>query len=113
MSIVNTLLMKSNKKIKINFNGSDLSSDAGLLLIKEFAAKIGLLKLIKNKFKTNDKSVCFHKDHDNLMQIIYQIIFAYFKDDCADELTADPVFNTILEKDWLESQPTLSSFLTT
>ncbi len=110
MSIVNTLSMKSNKKIKINFNGGDLSSDAGLLLIKEFAAKIGFLKLIKNKFKTNDKSVRFHKDHDNLMQMIYQIISAYFKDDCADELTADPVFNAILEKDGLASQPTLSRF---
>jgi len=34
-------------KIKINFNGGDLSSDAGLLLIKEFVAKIGFTKLIK------------------------------------------------------------------
>ena len=33
MSIVNTLSLESNRKIKINFNGSDLSSDAGLLLI--------------------------------------------------------------------------------
>ena len=33
MSIVNTLTLESNRKIKINFNGGDLSSDAGLLLI--------------------------------------------------------------------------------
>ena len=42
MSIVNTLSLESNRQIKIKFDGGDLSSDAGLLLIKEFAAKIGL-----------------------------------------------------------------------
>ena len=35
MSIVNTLTLESNRQIKINFDGGDLSSDAGLLLIKE------------------------------------------------------------------------------
>ena len=54
MSIVNTLALKSNKQIKINFAGGDLSSDAGLLLIKEFASKIGFDKLIKKQFKTNE-----------------------------------------------------------
>ena len=101
MDILNTLTLKSNRQIKINFDGGDLSSNAGLLLIKEFAAKISFSKLIKMKFKTNDKSVRFHKDDENLMQMIYQIISAYFKDDCADELTLDPVFNAILEKDAL------------
>ena len=42
MSIVNTLLLESSRKIKINFNGGDLSSDAGLLLIKEFVSKLGI-----------------------------------------------------------------------
>ena len=110
MDILNTLSLKSNRQIKINFDGGDLSSDAGLLLIKEFAAKTGFTRLIKKKFKTNDKSVRFHKDDENLMQMIYQIISAYFKDDCADELTLDPVFNAILEKNSLASQPTLSRF---
>ena len=96
MDILNTFKLESNKQIKINFDGGDLSSDAGLLLIKEFDAKIGFTKLIKNKFKTNDKSVRFHKDDENLMQMIYQIISAYFEDDCADELTHDPIFHSIL-----------------
>ena len=110
MSIVNTFSLQSNRQIKINFDGGDLSSDAGLLLIKEFAAKIGFTKLIKKKFKTNDKSIRFHKDHENLLQMIYQIISAYFQDDCADELTLDPVFNVILDKESLALQPTLSRF---
>ncbi len=110
MNIVNTLTLESNRQIKINFDGGDLSSDAGLFLIKEFAAKIGFIKLVKKKFKTNDKSVRFHKDHENLLQMIYQIISAYFQDDCADELTWDPVFHAILDKESLASQPTLSRF---
>lgn len=110
MDILNTLTLKSNRQIKINFDGGDLSSDAGLLLIKEFAAKIGFTKLIKKNFKTNDKLVRFHKDDENLMQMIYQIISAYFEDDCTDELTLNPVFNAILEKNSLASQPALSRF---
>lgn len=53
MTILNTISLESNKKIKINFNGGDLSSDGGMLLIKEFAAKIGLLNLVRKLFKTN------------------------------------------------------------
>ena len=51
MDILNTFTLKSNRQIKINFDRGDLSSDAGLLLIKEFAAKIGLIRLIKRNLK--------------------------------------------------------------
>ena len=82
MTILNTISLESNKQIKINFNGGDLSSDGGLLLIKEFAAKVGLIKLVKKLFKTNDHTACrIHTDPDNLMQTIYQIITAYFEGD--------------------------------
>ena len=104
MAIVSTFSLESNKQIKINFNGGDLSSDGGLLLIKEFAARIGLTRLVKQFFKTNDPaSFRIHTDSDNLMQVVYQIIAAYFEDDCADELTSDPVFAAVLEKEALWS----------
>ena len=45
MGIVNTLSLESNRKIKIDFNEGDLSSYAGLLLIKEFVSKLGIDKL--------------------------------------------------------------------
>ena len=51
MSIVNTLSLESNKQIKINFNRGDLSSDAGLLLIKEFVSKLGIDKLLGKAFR--------------------------------------------------------------
>lgn len=77
---------------------------------KRIRCKDRLYKADQKKFKTNDKSIRFHKDHENLLQMIYQIISAYFQDDCADELTLDPVFNVILDKESLALQPTLSRF---
>ena len=111
MSIVNTLPLESNRQIKINFAGGDLSSDAGLLLIKEFVSKLGLDKLLGKAFKTNDSALFrYHTDQENLLQMIYMIITGYFEDDASDELTNDPVFKSVLEKDTLASQPTVSRF---
>ena len=111
MSIVNTLSLESNRQIKINFNGGDLSSDAGLLLIKEFVNKLGIDKLLSSVSKTNDPALFrYHTDQENLLQMIYMIIAGYFEDDASDELTNDPVFKSVLEKDALASQPTVSRF---
>ncbi|MDE7432013.1 MAG: IS1380 family transposase [Lachnospiraceae bacterium] len=111
MDILNTVSLESNTQIRINFDGGDLSSDAGLLLLKEFCYKIGAVKLIKRLFHTNDSAwYRIHKDDDNLLQVIYQIFAAYFEDDCADELTNEPVMSAVLEKEALASQPTLSRF---
>ncbi len=111
MSIVNTLSLESNRQIKINFDGGDLSSDAGLLLIKEFVSKPGIDNLLGKVFKTNDYALFrYHTDQKNLLQMIYMIIAGYFEDDTSDELTNDPVFKSVLEKDTLASQPTVSRF---
>lgn len=110
MSSLNVLRSESNNKIKINFDGGDLSSDAGMLLIKEFICKIGLDKLIKQHFQTNDKTIRIHKDDENLLQKIYQQLAGYFTDDDSDELTTDPIFTNLLNKDTLASQPTMSRF---
>ena len=88
MSIVNTLALESNRQIKINFDGGDLSSDAGLLLIKEFISKLGIDTLLEKAFKTNDPALFrYHSDQKNLLQMIYMIIAGYFEDDASDELT--------------------------
>lgn len=111
MSIVNTLSLESNRQIKINFDGGDLSSDAGLLLIKEFVSKPGIDNLLGKVFKTNDSALFrYHTDQKNLLQMLYMIIAGYFEDDTSDELTNDPVFKSVLEKDTLASQPTVSRF---
>lgn len=111
MSSLNHTVLGRNKYLKINFDGGDLSSDAGLLLIKEFTCKFDFVKLLKSKFKTSDTaSFCHHKDDENLWQMIYQILGGYFEDDCADELINDPIMKAVLAKGALASQPTLSRF---
>ena len=77
MSIVNTLALESNRQIKINFDGGDLSSDAGLLLIKEFISKLGIDKLLDKTFKTNDPALFrYHTDQKNLLQLLTEDITA-------------------------------------
>ncbi|AYV66803.1 hypothetical protein C2I06_07895 [Niallia circulans] len=35
-----------NKRVKVNFEGGDLTSDSGLLLYKEFDEKLGITEMI-------------------------------------------------------------------
>ena len=79
MSIVNTFSLQSNRQIKINFDEGDLSSDAGLLLIKEFISRLGIERILNRSFKTDDSAVFrYHTDRDNLLQMIYMIMAGYF-----------------------------------
>lgn len=110
MYSLKSLQLKSNKKFKINFKGGDLSSDSGLLLIKAFADKFGFDQVIKTFETDTHDANRIHKDHQNLCQVVFQIIAGYFCDNDADELTHDPVFKHMLDKAALASQPTLSRF---
>ena len=78
---------------------------------KNSISKLGIDKLLDNAFKTNDPALFrYHSDQKNLFPMIYMIIAGYFEDDASDELTNDPVFKSVLEKDALASQPTISRF---
>ena len=111
MSNINHRMMKSNTCIDVNFEGGELSSDSGLLLVKEFIHKLGFDALIKKHFHTRGEGFFrIHTDYGNFMQMLFQIIAGYFTDDCADNLTVDPVFTACLDKPALASQPTISRF---
>lgn len=109
-----SLLEKSltfNSKIKINFKGGDLTSDAGLLLYKEFDEKIGLSTAIKKNLIVKDTAKFrIHTNSDIAIQKIYQNIAGYHTDDNADELTIDPAFKAVLGKSALASQPSISRY---
>lgn len=111
MHSLKEIQLKCNKQFIINFDGGELSSDGGLLMIKEFLHALGFEKLLKDGFKTNDSArFRIHKDEENLLQMIYQILGTYYEDHCADELRHDPVLAAALGKEALASQPTLSRF---
>ena len=54
MDIVNTLKLKSNPKIEINFDGGELSSDSGLFLMKEFLNQIGFYDILKDCLRPHE-----------------------------------------------------------
>ena len=70
--------LESHSKIRIDFGGGNLSSDGGLLLMKEFLSKVGFERLAAAKFKTIDGAKRFHSDVENLMQVMYVSIPAHF-----------------------------------
>ena len=94
----------------LDFQGSAHLIGVGSLS-KEFVSKLGIDKIISRSFKTYDSALFrYHTDKENLLQMIYMIIAGYFEDDASDELTNDPVFKAVLDKDALASQPTISRF---
>ena len=111
MHSLKDIQLKCNKQFIVNFDGGELSSDGGLLMLKEFLCSLGIEKILKSNFKTNDPaSFRIHTDDQNLLQMIYQIFGTYYEDNCADELRHDPVLSAVLGKEALASQPTLSRF---
>lgn len=111
MSSINELRLESNKNIKITFDGGELSSDGGMLLIKEFLYKLKIPQLIERLFKPVDtRELPLHSNASLLLQVICQIIAGFFRDDCADKIRKDPVMAETVGKDVLASQPTISRF---
>jgi len=109
MNILNENSLDCNKKIKISFDGGDLTSDSGLLLFKEFDEKIGFSKAIAENIKVNDcVNHTTHRNEEVIVQRIMQNIAGYHTDAAANELREDPVFKELLNKDVLASQPTIS-----
>ena len=104
MHSLKEIQLKCNKKFIVNFNGGELSSDGGLLMIGEFLHSLGIEKILKSSFKTNDPaSFRLHKDDENLLQMIYQIFGTYYEDNCADEIRKDPVLTALLGKSCVSS----------
>ena len=54
MAIITGIALESNKKFRVNFDVGNLSSDGGLLLLKEFYHKLGVNSLLRNRFRTTD-----------------------------------------------------------
>lgn len=74
MAIITGIALESNKKFRVNFDGGNLSSDGGLLLLKEFYHKLGVNSLLRNRFRTTDTaSFRIHKDYQNHLQMQFRM----------------------------------------
>lgn len=111
---MNSLLhryMNFNSSIEINFEGGELTSDAGLLLYRDFDEKLGFTSCLKQHLIMDSDAYCrLHSSSSLAIQKIYQCLAGYFNDSCANELINDPLLKAVLEKESLASQATLSRF---
>lgn len=108
-----TFSFLKKRKLTVDFEGGEITSDAGLLLIRQadnvFGLTAGLIECISDK---RDIRYIYHAMVTLLRQRIYQVVAGY--EDCndADILRRDPAFKAacdrlLSDKD-LASQPTLS-----
>lgn len=102
-----------NRKLRFNFEGGSITTDAGLILIKEFDNKIGFSKMVKENLNIEEdcNSSRIHKSYELVIQKIYQCIAGYDTDQNCNDLRNDVMFTKILNKDFLASQSTMSRFI--
>ena len=108
-----------NFKVKIpldvNFSGLDLSSDAGLLLVKQAEENLKVAQGVSTCLEDDREQ---HKVKHSLFQLvsqrIYQIAAGYEDTNDSNYLRHDPIFKIICDKipemgaELLVSQPTIS-----
>lgn len=103
-----------NKRLEANFNGGDLSSDGGVLLLRELEEQTGLISSFSKCLSDpRDQDKITHEQEELLRQRIFQISAGYEDANDSDLLRFDPVFKLSCnlasksEKE-LGSQPTLT-----
>jgi len=105
-----------DKSLLLNFDGGNISSDGGALLIREIEERIGLIKTMAEVIPdSRDARYVRHTLTDLLMQRIAQISCGYEDANDCDGLRNDPVFKILAGRypeigDALSSQPTMSRF---
>jgi hypothetical protein len=105
----------SNKKIEVDFNGGEVSSDAGLLFLREVESRIGLISKMTNCLQDRrHPGYVKHQFLDLLKQRIFQIACGYEDGNDSNELRDDPIMKIACERlpddEALASQPTISRF---
>src|SRR6516165_8088627 len=105
-----------SKAVELDFNGGRLSSDAGVVLLKDLDDQLGVTHDLAMVLKDprDPRRVAFTVE-DVLKQRVYQIAAGYEDANDANTLRDDPIFNLMLDRlpetgDSLASQPTLSRF---
>src|SRR5215813_4003776 len=94
--IVKQLGFGFQPKLRVDFDGGTITSDAGLTLIREFDDRLGLTADVASRI--NDSRDQRYVTHDMLTlvrQRSYQIIAGYEDANDADRLKDDPTFQTI------------------
>jgi len=105
----------SGKKVTADFTGGDVTSDVGVLVMRETANKIGIIEQLTEAIHDErHQSYVKHEITELLMQRIFQIICGYEDANDANDLRVDPGFkascNRLPSEADLASQPTITRF---
>jgi hypothetical protein len=98
-------------KLVVDFAGGTLTTDAGLVLVREFDERLGLsADVIGRITDTRDARYVTHEIDTLVRQRLYQIAAGYEDVNDADRLRHDPTFQIVAAdgRTTLGSQPTLS-----
>jgi len=106
----------SGKKVEADFDGGEVSSDAGLLFLRETEAKHGIIRRMAEVLRDRrHQSYITHDVLELLSQRVFQIASGYEDANDCDDLRKDPIIKIACEKlpdseEELGSQPTMCRF---
>lgn len=91
MSTLQHKQLTFNKNFTLANDGGKISSDSGLVLIKEFMNRIGFSSILEEQVKlTDSRKNPDHTYNDIIEQLLLQHIAGYSKDVAANRLRLDP-----------------------
>src|SRR5438093_372425 len=105
-----------DKTVELDFDGGPLSSDAGIVLLKDIDDQLGLTRALAAVLSDRRDARRIHfTSEDLLKQRVFQIAAGYEDANDANTLRHDPIFKLLLDRlpetgAPLASQPTLSRF---
>jgi hypothetical protein len=105
-----------NKRVEVGFTAQEISSDGGLLLIKDVEQRIGIIKAITACMDdTRHQSYIHHSLEEIAAQRVYQIVAGYEDANDCNKLRDDTIMKMSVGRlpttgDALASQPTMTRF---
>lgn len=99
------------REIDVRFDGGAVSSDGGLLLLREVEKRLGLLEAVAKVLPDPRSPMVRHKTDQRLRQRVFGLCQVYEDLNDHDTLRDDPAVQTALERDTAAaSSPTLCRF---
>jgi hypothetical protein len=105
-----------NKRVEVSFTASEISSDGGLLLVKDIEGQAGIIKALVSCIEdTRHQSYIEHTLEEIAAQRVYQIVAGYEDANDCNTLRDDSILKMSVGRlpmtgNALASQPTMSRF---
>ncbi len=103
------------RPLQVQFSGLDLSSDAGLLLVRQAEERLGICRGLAGCIADwRDPSKLVHPLIDLVRQRVYQIVGGYEDANDSNQLRHDPIYKIacdrlpVVDEEALASQPTMT-----